>query len=46
MIDEVIDEERIIRGKFEALGRVMAERVTRLWAGAEADALGDGHPPL
>src|SRR5215207_3562354 len=42
MIDEAIDEEQIIRTKFEALRPVMDERVTRLWAGAEADALGDG----
>lgn len=37
-----IDEEQIIRTKFEALRPVMDERLTRLWAGAEADALGDG----
>jgi hypothetical protein len=42
MIDEAIDEEQTIRTKFEALRAVMAERVTRLWAGAEADALGAG----
>jgi hypothetical protein len=42
MIDEAIDEEQTIRTKFEALRPVMDERVTRLWAGAEADALGDG----
>jgi len=32
----------VIRTKFESLKPVMNERVTRLWAGAEADALGDG----
>lgn len=42
MIDEAIDEEQTIRTKFEALRPVMDERVTRLWAGAEAEALGDG----
>jgi hypothetical protein len=42
MIDEAIDEGQIIRAKFEALRPVMDERVMRLWAGAEADALGDG----
>jgi hypothetical protein len=42
MIDEAFDEEQIVRTKFEALRPVMDERVTRLWAGAEADALGDG----
>jgi len=31
-----------IRAKFEALKPVMDERLTRLWAGAEADALGTG----
>src|SRR5712691_13124225 len=35
-------EEQTIRTKFEALRPVMDERVTRLWAGAEADAPGDG----
>ena len=35
-------EEQTIRAKFVALRPVMDERVTRLWAGAEADALGDG----
>ena len=35
-------EEQTIRAKFVALHPVMDERVTRLWAGAEADALGDG----
>jgi hypothetical protein len=32
----------IIRTKFESLKPVMDERLTRLWAGAEADALGAG----
>ena len=32
----------VIRAKFTSLSPVMDERVTRLWAGAEADALGDG----
>jgi hypothetical protein len=36
------DEETTVRGKFVALRPVMDERLTRLWAGAEADALGDG----
>lgn len=31
-----------IRTKFLALKPVMNERLTRLWAGAEADAIGDG----
>ena len=35
-------DEQVIRTKFVALRPVMDERVTRLWAGAEADALGDG----
>jgi hypothetical protein len=35
-------DEQTIRAKFVALHPVMDERVTRLWAGAEADALGDG----
>ena len=34
--------EEQIRAKFLALHPVMDERVTRLWAGAEAAALGDG----
>jgi hypothetical protein len=42
MIDEALDEEQTIRTKFQALRPVMDERVTRLWAGAEAEALGDG----
>jgi hypothetical protein len=32
----------MIRTKFESLKPVMNERMTRLWAGAEADALGNG----
>jgi hypothetical protein len=36
------DDETTVRGKFVALRPVMDERLTRLWAGAEADALGDG----
>lgn len=32
----------MIRAKFKALKAVMDERMTRLWAGAEADALGSG----
>src|SRR5215211_1088765 len=36
------DEETMVRAKFMALRPVMDERLTRLWAGAEADALGDG----
>ena len=35
-------EEHTIRATFVALRPVMDERLTRLWAGAEADALGDG----
>ncbi|MDQ3262124.1 MAG: ISAzo13 family transposase, partial [Myxococcota bacterium] len=31
-----------IRKKFEALSPVMDERLTRLWAAAEADVLGHG----
>jgi len=38
----MVDEETIVRTKFIALSPVMDERLTRLWAGAEADALGDG----
>ena len=36
------DHETTVRTKFLALRPVMNERVTRLWAGAEAEALGDG----
>lgn len=36
------DEEEIIKRKFEALWPVLDERVTRLWAAAEADVLGRG----
>ena len=35
-------DEQTIRTKFVALYPIIDERVTRLWAGAEADALGDG----
>jgi hypothetical protein len=38
----MVDDEIAIRTKFTALRPVMDERLTRLWAGAEADALGDG----
>jgi hypothetical protein len=38
----MVDDETIVRGKFVALRPVMDERLTRLWAGAEADALGEG----
>ncbi len=33
---------KIIRAKFLSLQPVMDERLTRLWAGAEAEAIGDG----
>ena len=36
------DPETTVRTKFVSLSPVMDERLTRLWAGAEADALGDG----
>src|SRR5262245_54040113 len=42
MIDDARDDEETIRLKFLALRPAMDERVTRLWAGAEADALGEG----
>jgi hypothetical protein len=38
----MVDDEAIVRTKFLALSPVMDERLTRLWAGAEAHALGDG----
>jgi len=38
----MLDDEATVRGKFVALRPVMDERLTRLWAGAEADALGEG----
>jgi hypothetical protein len=38
----MLDDETMVRGKFMALRPVMDERLTRLWAGAEADALGEG----
>src|SRR6266568_3830595 len=34
--------EAEVRAKYEALKPVMDERMSRLWAGAEADAIGDG----
>jgi hypothetical protein len=34
--------EAEIRAKYEALKPVMDERMSRLWAGAEADAIGEG----
>jgi hypothetical protein len=37
-----VHDEKVIRRKFTKLKRAMDERVTRLWAGAEADALGYG----
>jgi transposase len=37
-----VADEALIRKKFEALRGSMDERVTRLWAGAEADAIGYG----
>jgi len=42
MAAHTIAVERVVRKKFRALRRVMDERVTRLWAGAEAAALGEG----
>ena len=38
----MVDAETTVRTKFVVLCPVMNERMTRLWAGAEADALGDG----
>jgi hypothetical protein len=37
-----MSDSEAIRGKFEILRRVMNERVRRLWAAAEADAIGWG----
>ena len=37
----MVNEETTVRTKFVALSPVMDERMTRLWAGAEADAVGD-----
>jgi transposase len=37
-----VHDEKAIRRKFTKLKRAMDERVRRLWAGAEADALGYG----
>jgi hypothetical protein len=34
--------EQAVRGRFEALAAVMDERQVRLWAGAEANAIGTG----
>jgi hypothetical protein len=36
------NDAKIIRAKFLSLQPVMDERLTRLWAGAEAEAIGDG----
>src|SRR4030095_4574048 len=38
----MVDHETVVRTKFRALSPVMDERLTRLWAGAKAGALGDG----
>jgi hypothetical protein len=38
----MVDHEASIRTKFLALRPVLDERLSRLWAGAEAEALGDG----
>lgn len=38
----MVDSEAVVRTKFLALRPVLDERLTRLWAGAEAEALGDG----
>lgn len=38
----MVDHEAAVRTKFLALSPVLDERLTRLWAGAEADGLGDG----
>jgi Rhodopirellula transposase DDE domain len=38
----MVEYEAVVRTKFLALSPVMDERLIRLWAGAEADALGDG----
>ena len=37
-----MDQEAAVRTKFLALRPVLDERLSRLWAGAEAAALGDG----
>ena len=42
----VMDEQTMIREKFEALAPMMDERMTRLWVAAEARALGRGGPAL
>jgi hypothetical protein len=36
------NDAEIIRAKFLSLQPVMDERLKRLWAGAEAEAIGDG----
>jgi hypothetical protein len=38
----MVHPEAAVRTKFLALRPVLDERLSRLWAGAEADALGDG----
>ena len=38
----MVDQEAAVRTKFLALRPVLDERLSRLWAGAEAEALGDG----
>ena len=38
----MVDYEAAVRTKFLALRPVLDERLSRLWAGAEAEALGDG----
>ena len=38
----MVDPEAAVRTKFLALRPVLDERLSRLWAGAEAEALGDG----
>ena len=38
----MVDHEAAVRTKFLALRPVLDERLSRLWAGAEAEALGDG----
>ena len=37
-----VSPEQIVRRKFNALKGAMDERVKRLWAGAEAEAIGYG----
>lgn len=38
----MVNQVKIVRTKFELLKAVMDERLRRLWAGAEAEALGEG----